>query len=248
MDKRYAQYLLVKTRRDYNQIAEEFSRTRSFVWDELKPLVGYVKEGERVLDVGCGNGRLLSALKEKKINYIGIDSSGKLISIAREKFSNVENAKFLVVEALNLPFGDNYFHKAYSIAVLHHIPSLEYRLKFLEEIKRVLKPKGLLLLTVWNLKELKPLLLLKYTILKIIGKSNLDWGDVFYPWRSSQGDIKRYVHCFSQKELVDLAKKAGFLIKESGFLAHNKFEKANIYIIAQKPGLSVLKEAEESLL
>ncbi|MCD6550013.1 class I SAM-dependent methyltransferase [bacterium] len=248
MDKRYAQYLLVKTRRDYNQIAEEFSRTRSFLWDELKPLINYVKDGDRVLDVGCGNGRLLSALRDKEVNYIGIDSSEKLIDIAREKFRDIENAQFLVVEALNLPFENNNFHKVYSIAVLHHIPSLEYRLKFLEEIRRVLKPKGLLILTVWNLRDLKPLLLLKYTILKIIGKSDLDWGDVFYPWKSAQGSIERYVHCFSKRELVDLVKKAGFLVKDSGFLTHGRFKKANIYVVAQKPVLTISKESEESLL
>jgi len=39
------------------------------------------------------------------------------------------------------------------LAVLHHIPSLEFRLEFLKEAKRVLRLGGLLILTVWDLKE-----------------------------------------------------------------------------------------------
>ena len=248
MDKRYAEYLLVKTRNDYNQIAEEFSQTRAFVWEELKPFVEYVREGDRVLDLGCGNGRLFSALEGKKITYIGVDSSQKLIEIASQKHKDVSNAKFLVVEALNLPFADESFNKVFSIAVLHHIPSLDLQLKFLNEAKRVLKPKGLLILTVWNLGHLKPSLLLKYTILKILGKSKLDWRDVFYPWKKQNGEvINRYVHCFKKKELEDLVKKSGFVIKDSGYLAHGKFKKANIYIIAQKPSI-LTSSADQDLL
>ncbi len=41
-----------------------------------------------ILDLGCGNGRLLGALQEKKINYTGVDFSGELIKRAIENFPN----------------------------------------------------------------------------------------------------------------------------------------------------------------
>lgn len=237
MDKKYAEYLLVKTRKDYDQIAEAFSSSRAFVWEELIPLAKYVQPGEKVLDLGCGNGRLFSMLKDKNIRYVGIDSSEKLIEIAKSKYQG-ENLKFLVVEALRLPFSDNSFNKIFSIAVLHHIPSDDFRLESLKEAQRILKARGLLILTVWNLRQNKagPGLLLKYTILRILGKSELDPGDIFYPWKSSKGEIlaQRYVHCFRKKELERLVEKAGFRVKEIGFLARGKSEKANIYLVAEK--------------
>ena len=236
MNKKYAEYLLVKTRKDYNQIAEDFSRTRAFVWDELLPLVKYVQSGERILDLGCGNGRLFSALRDKNVKYVGIDSSERLIEIANSKYQG-EDAKFMVIEALRLPFSENSFNEVFSIAVLHHIPSDGFRLEFLEEAKRVLKPRGLLILTVWNLRKIAgPGLLLKYTILRILGKSKLDPGDVFYSWKGSEKGIsaERYVHCFSRKELKELVEKAGFRIKETGFFDRGKTKEANIYLIAEK--------------
>ena len=229
--------MLVKTRRDYNQIAEQFSSSRAFLWEELIPLARYVQSGEKVLDLGCGNGRLYSMLEDKNLGYVGIDSSEKLIEIAKAKYQG-ENIKFKVVEALRLPFSENSFNKVFSIAVLHHIPSDDFRLESLKEVGRILKPKGLLVLTVWNLRQYKagPGLLLKYTILRVLGKSKLDPGDVFYPWKSSKGEIlaQRYVHCFKRKELERLVEKAGFRVKEIGFLARGKSKRANIYLVAEK--------------
>jgi len=180
MDKKYAQYLLDKTKNDYNLIAEDFSRTRTQVWQELSSLFSDLKQGEKVLDLGCGNARYYQLFKEKGVDYTGIDTSEKLIKIAQEKY---KRAKLFSVDALNLPFKDNSFDKIYSIAVLHHIPSRNFRLEFLKKAKRVLKPKGKLILTVWKLQGKKEVsLLIKYTILKIIGKNKMDFRDILEPW------------------------------------------------------------------
>jgi len=227
----------MKGRNDYNKIAKNFSDTRAFAWKELVPLAEHVKTKDKVLDLGCGNGRLFSLLKDKNIEYTGVDSSAELINIAKSKYWK-ENPKFQVVEALNLPFSDDHFDKVFSIAVLHHIPSDKFRMKFLEEIKRVLKPKGSLVFTVWNLKQKKEIKtsLFKYTLLKSFGKTKLDKGDIFYPWKGPDRKeiIQRYFHCFTKKELVNLTGRAGFTVKEAGFLPRGSVENANIYLIAEK--------------
>jgi SAM-dependent methyltransferase len=229
MDKNYAQYLLDKTHQDYNLIARDFSSTRRFIWQGLEPLYNYALPREKVLDLGCGNGRLLQIFKEIDIDYTGVDSSEKLIEIARKIYPN---AKFEVADALHLTFPNNHFDKIYSIAVLHHIPSNELRLQFLEGVKRVLRPEGLFILTVWDLWRWRKLKTIsKFAILKTLGKSQLDCKDIFVPW---QGACQRYVHCFSKRELVGLIKRAGFKVKEIGTLKMPDSKENNIYIVAEK--------------
>lgn len=229
MKKEYAKYLLEKTRNDYNAIASDFSSTRRFVWKGLEPLYHYASSGDKVLDLGCGNGRLLQIFRDIDISYTGIDSSDKLIEIAKKTYPN---STFLVADALHLPFTTNNFDKIYSVAVLHHIPSENLRLEFLKGIKRVLHPGGSVILTVWDLWRGRGWKLnLKYGLLKILGLSKLDFKDVFVPWRKKH---KRYVHCFTKKELVKLVEKAGFKVRDVGFLEMKEGGERNIYIVAKK--------------
>jgi len=208
-------------------IARDFSSTRRFVWQGLEPLYNYALPGEKVLDLGCGNGRLLQIFKEIDIDYTGVDSSEKLIEIAKKTYPNT---KFEVADALHLPFSNNHFDKIYSIAVLHHIPSNKLRLQFLEGVKRVLSPNGLFILTVWDLWRWRKFkTITKFTVSKILGRSKIDFKDIFVPW---QKDCQRYVHCFSKKELAGLIEKAGFKVKETGTLKMPDSKENNIYIIA----------------
>jgi len=233
MKKKYAEYLLRKTKNDYNLIAKDYARTRIFIPEDIKALGQYSFEGEKVLDLGCGNGRLFEVLENKKVNYFGIDFSEKLIAISTEKYPK---GKFQVADALNLPFPENFFDKIYSISVLHNIPSKDFRIRYLKEAKRVLKPKGVLILRVWDFWRRKEAikLILKHTLFKIIGRSELDFLDVFVPWKDSQGKVlvKRYFHCFTKRELENLVKEAGFKIKESW--REGKAPRTNIYLIAEK--------------
>jgi tRNA (uracil-5-)-methyltransferase TRM9 len=230
MDLEYAKFILEKTKENYNLIAKEFSATRREIWEELNFLFNDLKEGEKVLDLGCGNGRWYKVFKEKKVDYFGIDNSEKLIEIAKENFPE---AKFFVGDAMNLPFPDNFFDKVYSIALLHHIPSEDFRIKVLKEAKRVLKPEGMLILTCWKIHRLREILtLLKHTFLKSIGKSKLDFKDIFLPWGKK---TLRYYHCFSKKELEKLVEKSGFEILESGVVKNKRGNRQNYYIVCKKP-------------
>lgn len=246
MKKEYAQYLIEKTIRDYNLIAEDFSSKRKFLSEDIKRLVEYTKEEEKVLDFGCGNGRLFELFKEKSIEYFGIDVAEKLIEIAKRNYfyfsNNLEKeklkakAEFRVVNGLNLPFPSNFFDKVYCLSVLHHIPSKEFRFQTLKEIKRILKPNGVLILRVWDFWKKKEgwKLIVKYGLLKLIGRSKLDFKDIFFPWKENQKKIlvERYFHCFSKRELECLIKEVGFKIKKSW--REGKDPAVNLYLIAEK--------------
>lgn len=244
MNKNYSEYLLKKTREDYNLMAESFSRARERIWDEMKFLFeDYLMPGDRVLDLGCGNGRFYELFKNKNIDYVGADNSKKLIEIARKRYPGV---KFQTADALNLPFPNNHFNKVYCIAVLHHIPSKEIRLKVLTEIKRILKPEGLLILTVWNLWQKRKTrdLIFKFGLTKILRKlalrqaQGLDFKDILMEW---EGAKNVYFHAFTEKELGNLVSEAGFKIKKRGEILvggesalKSKWPNSNFFIVAKK--------------
>lgn len=170
-------------------------------------------ENEKVLDLGCGNGRFYPLFEKRKIDYYGIDFSSKMIEIAKEKYPL---GKFWVRNGFDLSFENNFFDKVYSIAVLHHVPSEELRIRFLKEAKRVLKNKGFLILTVWDLKE---------------KKKNIKEKDVLLSW---YGAKDCYFYSFELKELEELITKLGLKIIEKGEIMVGQRPYNNFYIICQK--------------
>ncbi len=230
MKKEYAQELVKRVKKNYNLIAKDFSRTRKEPWPEIKFLFqNYLSPNNKVLDLGCGNGRYFPFFQESKVKYSGIDNCEALINIAKRKYPQ---AQFQMGSALSLPFSNNFFNNIYSIAVLHQIPSEFLRIQFLKEAKRTLKPKGTIVLTVWRLHRFRDLFrLVKPTFLKLIGLSRVEWRDAFIPWGQK---TKRYYHYFSESELERLVSKAGFRIRKSGIVKNKRGNRQNIYIVAEK--------------
>ncbi|MFH0740132.1 MAG: methyltransferase domain-containing protein [bacterium] len=231
MNKQTAQSILNKVRDDYNHIAPDFANTRVNIWPEIAVLFDYIRKGDKVLDLGCGNGRFINIIKEKGGEYFGTDVSENLINIAKQ---NYPNENFQTTEALKLPFSNNYFDIIYSIAVLHHIPSNNFRLEFLQEAKRVLKAGGIFVLTVWKPKDKQEKdLAIKFLLRKIFGLSKLDFKDVVEPWfGNNKGE--RYFHCFNKTELTKLVRQAGFEVEKSGTIQNEKGNRQNLYIVAKK--------------
>jgi len=240
MKKAVAKKILRDNTKTWNEIAGEFDLTRKTNWPELEGLASHANPGMKILDLGCGNGRFFVLLKTKSIDYTGIDNSKELISLAKKKHKNLESQNldgrassqnFLVGDALSLPFEDNSFDLVYSIAVLHVIPSKRLRLEFLKEVERVLKKDGKIVLTIWNLWQRRYLsLIVKHSLLKIVGKSKLDFGDLYISWQNKH---QRYHHAITKKGLKTLFKKTGFSIEKIKYLKRNK-RKVNLLAIAKK--------------
>lgn len=226
MNPAYAKYLIEKTKQHYEKIAEDYSLKRQFTWPGLEKVNIYVKNGDRVLDWGCGHGRLLLVLKNKKIKYIGTDFSSKILKIAKRNFPEYE---FRLLDELSLPFSDDFFNVICCIAAFHHIPSYELRIKLLKEFNRTLKKGGFLILTSWYFYKGKKRILFKNLFRWLLNK------DVFIPWKNSKGEViaNRYFHVFTKRSLAKLVKRAGFEIKEIKILERTK-GRNNIFIVATK--------------
>jgi len=97
-----------------------------------------VNNTRNVLEIGCGTGRYAKFFK--KDAYIGVDITPKFINYAKRK----SNYDFRIMDIRKLSFKNGSFDKVFSIGVLHHLNERDL-LKTLQEVKRVLKPGGKLL-------------------------------------------------------------------------------------------------------
>ena len=158
----------------YDKIAKLFAQTRKYLWDDLKPLKKYMKDGFSILDLGCVTGRLYHLFKDfQDVEYVGVDQSEGQLAVAREEFPD---NKYIQAEMTELPCEDNEFDIIYCIATFHHLPDEKNRIKGLEEMKRVLKPGGYIIMTNWNLNSEST----KKMVEK--GKFKRDGQDVMVPW------------------------------------------------------------------
>jgi ubiquinone/menaquinone biosynthesis C-methylase UbiE len=124
-----------------------FGRERKFRHAALDLIT--IEPGMNILDVGCGTGSLTIAAKQQEGSdgeVVGIDPSSNMVDLARQKAKkgSVE-IDFRVGVIENLAFEADQFDIVLSSLMMHHLPD---RLKEvgLQEVSRVLKPNGTLLI------------------------------------------------------------------------------------------------------
>ncbi|MCX6763421.1 MAG: class I SAM-dependent methyltransferase [Candidatus Moranbacteria bacterium] len=239
MDDNLVKKILSETEAGYDLMVKKFSETRKYFWRGLEFIGDYAKNGDKILDYGCGNGRLLELFIGKNIEYFGADVSRKLINTAKNKYIS-NNIKFQKINSgqVILPFPDNYFNTVYSIAVFHHLPSSELRLKIAKELYRTTQPGGHIIITIWNLWQKRYIKnIFKNWANKVLDcvrqrscHATLYWNDCYITFKNNEGEIfQRYHHAFTKNELKNLFKKAGFRIKSC-----KKIHNRNIVLIGEK--------------
>jgi SAM-dependent methyltransferase len=112
----------------------------------LLPLVA----GKRVVDVACGEGYGSALMSRTAARVSGVDISADAVAHARGAYADRGNLEFIEGSCLKLPFD------AASVDVLVSFETIEHiheQAEFLDEIKRVLKPDGVLILSSPNKAE-----------------------------------------------------------------------------------------------
>jgi len=110
-----------------------------------------LNKNDRVLELGCGVGRIGHLLAPHVAHWEGADISANMIGVARQRLAAHRNVGFTELLRTSLkPLPDASIDKAYSVAVFIHMDKEDFYL-YLEELARVVKPGGLVYFDTWNL-------------------------------------------------------------------------------------------------
>lgn len=218
----------------YQTFASSFSSTRIRIQPGVRRILEGLPKTGGWLDVGCGNGNFALALVRsgRHGSYLGIDGSTALIQLAEKRFLAEKLSDGLKVRFLWADFtGANWLKAlpemrwdcAFLFAVLHHIPGQTNREELCRQIHRLLKERGRLYMSVWQVQN-SPRLLRRIQPWSLLGlmEDDLDRGDVLVDWRVQSSREEgifgyRYVHIFDAAELLHLAEMSGFQVERQFF-------------------------------
>jgi len=210
----------------FNQIAPGWYNFRHWpiFRKELEILARRWQQG-KLLDIGCAHGPDFLPFREG-FDLYGVDFSPEMLKFARKysrKFSFTANLSLSDIG--QLPFADETFDWAVSVATYHHIKSKQAQQLALNELKRVLKPGGEAFITVWN--RWQP-------------RFWFSRREVAVPWRARGKTLYRYYYLFTYPELEKLAKKVGLEVlksfPENAYRFPIKTFSRNICLLVRKRG------------
>lgn len=179
--------------------------------DGLLPILKkYFRQGQKIIEAGCGLGKWVIYFDKKGFDIIGVDNNKYVLKKLKSLYPRLK-IKFASVE--KLPFKENTFDFYLSLGVIEHFRDGPY--KALKEAYRVLKPEGIAIIEV-PFDNLQRIILRRWrnlsTILKFPAKIALEHLGL----RKKRPKIKMdfYEYHYSEKELENFLVKTGFKILE----------------------------------
>ena len=179
----------------YEKIAQRFNHSRAYKWNWIEIFLQKLNKNSLVYDIGCGSGR---NMMYEGLNFIGIDNCENFIKICQTK-----NLKVINANSINIPLKNNSADAIICIAMFHQLSNNENRINTLLEMKRLIKPGGKILLSVWSINQPPK----TKRIFKRYGNNIVDW--------NNYGTIyERYYYIFKIDEIKKLFKTANLLLLE----------------------------------
>ncbi len=121
------------------------SRLHAFEWDILREALGRVDRSARIIEIGCGTGRLLLEARRAGYQVGGLDASPHMLEQLREKIGGDGEFEMIVGEAASVPIPDGSFDFVYAVRLLNQTESPQYALRVITEMHRLAKPGGYVL-------------------------------------------------------------------------------------------------------
>jgi SAM-dependent methyltransferase len=124
-------------------------RVRQYLNAEVEHVLGFVRQGSTVLELGCGYGRILPALAAGAKWVVGIDTSWASLDLARKTLADADNARLAAADAVVLPFAEGVFDVV--ACVQNGISAFHVdQLALVCEAVRVTKPGGIALFSSYS--------------------------------------------------------------------------------------------------
>ncbi|MGC9365711.1 MAG: class I SAM-dependent methyltransferase [bacterium] len=235
----------------YLNQAEQFHLSRNSCWQgwiKLKKYLYCWRQKICILDLGCGNGRLINFLQSNLISqkidfyYLGIDQSIELLNIAQDNFKQFGNIEFKNMSLMNGNLSSSIhkkFNLIFMIAVLHHLPGENNRFRVLSEAVKLLQDKGYLVISLWKFAECaqqkkKILEINQWSKFTDIRPEQLQQNDYFLSWQNIENI--RYCHYFNDQETKNIKiylNNHGLKLTEQ-FRSDGKTKNLNEYLIFRK--------------
>lgn len=130
--------------KQYDTISNKFDVSRVRIWNNVKLFLSEYNDNDTLLDSGCGNGKNMIYANSLGYKTEGYDISTNLLNICIKKNLNVYYA-----DVLNMSL-DKKFDKIISIAVLHHLETMEEQIIAIQNLLKCLNPNGKLLVSFWS--------------------------------------------------------------------------------------------------
>ena len=110
------------------------------------------EKSDRLLEAGCGTGRMTPALSGDVRELMAIDFSFESLRVCRGKLkaAGITNTHLVQADLCRLPFAGGVFNRVVSCQVLEHVPGEGARASAVEALARVLKPGGTLVLSAYK--------------------------------------------------------------------------------------------------
>jgi ubiquinone/menaquinone biosynthesis C-methylase UbiE len=138
----------MESRNYFDEVAPQWDRLREGFFSrrvrEKALLVANLHPGRIAADIGCGTGFITEGLVERGLKVIAVDSSQAMLSEMRQRFAGLDLIDYRQGETGSLPIQDNTVDYAFANMYLHHV---EVPPEAIKEMARILKPKGMLIVT-----------------------------------------------------------------------------------------------------
>ncbi len=231
MEDEIVKRLLILNQAFYARFAIPFADSRSTPQPGFRKLLAYLPIScDRVLDVGCGNGRFGHFLKSEHLSfdYTGIDFTTELLLFAGEQVKgdyyqrDISRPGFL--EAVGK------FDLIACLATMQHIPGRLNRIGMLCEMKLHLAENGRILLSSWQfLDSVRQRRKIRDWTNANLSNADVESGDYLLSWQR-EGSGLRYVCAINDEETADLAGMAG-LRKIAHFRSDGREGNLNLYTV-----------------